>query len=114
MSAEFSIARSKYELDDNRPRFGIHETVHLNQEARLAMSLIERWGMVAAKPDGEDGAGRQKLTCLSPEEVVSKACSTVSAAMAEFRQLGWILDLPTLDQAEEALKSKENGKERRN
>lgn len=39
----------------------------------MAAILIEKWGMVAGKPGGEDSSGRRTLDILSPEEVVERA-----------------------------------------
>lgn len=65
-----------------------------NTEARMATAFIERWGMVAARPDGEDSAGRQKLSLLTPEELVGRACATAKLACQEFEKRGWMLHVP--------------------
>ena len=55
----------------------------------FAAAFIERWGMVAAMPDGEDAAGRSKLRLMSPQELVDRAYETadliVNRAIAEGR-----------------------------
>lgn len=75
----------------------IFQTEAPEWEARLACQLIERWGMVMAKPDGEDSAGRQKLAPLSPREIVEHACDVASLAVAEFRLRGWVTEVPVPD-----------------
>jgi hypothetical protein len=67
---------------------------HFSHEARMATALIEKWGMVAATPDGESSDGRQQLRMLSPNEVVRRACDTATIAIEAFRSLGWIHKLP--------------------
>ena len=64
-------------------------------EAAFAMHLIERWGMIAATPDGEDSAGRAKLRPLSATEVVDRACDVSSTAFMAFRLRGWLETDPT-------------------
>ncbi len=63
-------------------------------KARMASTLIEKWGMVVGIPDGEDSGGRAKLRTATPEEVVATACSTAELAVDEFRKRGWTVTLP--------------------
>jgi hypothetical protein len=56
------------------PKLVIHDTEYPNFEARLAATLMERWGMVAGEPDGEDSAGRAKLRLSTPQELAQRAC----------------------------------------
>ncbi len=58
------------------------------------MQLIDRWGMIAGAPDGEDSAGRAKCRLLRPEEVVARACVTAQTAFEEFALKDWLLDVP--------------------
>lgn len=80
--------------------------IELTTEARFAMQLIERWGMVDAAPDGEDKAGRSKLRLLDPIEVVDRACDTASFAMVAFTARGWLTrrDLTPEEAARAAIK----------
>lgn len=71
--------------------------------ARLAAVLIEKWGMVAALPDGEDSAGRSRLRLQTPKEVVDRACEVSELAITEFRERGWMLNIPNLEEAEKIL-----------
>ena len=59
-------------------------------EATAVLNFIEKWGMVAAAPDGEDSAGRQKLRLATPEEMVARAMQTTEAAFRTLRAHGWI------------------------
>lgn len=72
----------------------ISKTEVHSDEANLAFSLIERWGMVAAQADGEDAAGRQKLRLMTPEELVERAFITAHLAFEESRARELALDLP--------------------
>lgn len=80
---------------DNELR--VWETEHPEIEARMAMGLAERWGMVAAMADGEDSSGRAKLRLATPEEVVSRAVATAELLMKEMREKGWIFTSHSLD-----------------
>lgn len=60
------------------------------QEANCVLHLIDRWGMVAAVPDGEDSAGRQKLRLMTPEELTTRAMQTAEVAFRTLRAHGWI------------------------
>ena len=72
----------------------IYKTVAPNLHAVFALNYIERWGAVAAIPDGEDSAGRQKLKMQSPQELVDRACETATIMVDEFTSRGWLLSLP--------------------
>jgi hypothetical protein len=67
-----------------------HESEILENEARLAMIMIEKWGMVAALPDGEDTTGRQKMRIMTPTELVNRAFITAKLAMAYARKNGLV------------------------
>lgn len=72
-----------------------------DMRAKFAMVLMERWGMVAATPDGDDAGGRQKLRRLDPAEVARYACEVSRHAFDRFEQLGWIADIGDFDAAAE-------------
>ena len=63
-----------------------------------AIRIIERWALVAALPDGEDSAGRQKLRMPTPEELVGRAFDIAEAMYAEAVKRNHIFDLPDLNQ----------------
>jgi hypothetical protein len=62
--------------------------------AEIAQELVTRWGIIAARPDGEDSAGRAKLALLAPAEIVQRACDTAELLIAEFEKRGWFVELP--------------------
>ena len=79
----------------------VWETEHLELEANLAASLIERWGMVCAEPDGEDSAGRQKLRLQTPDELVQRAFDVAHDFMDQARIRGLIHTTPDLPPSKE-------------
>lgn len=74
-----------------------HPTSMPDQRAFFAMQCIERWGLVAGTPDGEDTAGRSKLRKMSAAEVVQDACEVARIAYEEFSKRGWLIAVPSLD-----------------
>lgn len=65
-----------------------------NQCAELAMRLADHLAIVAAEPDGEDSAGRQKLRMLAPDDCAARACDIASAMWLQFEMRGWLQELP--------------------
>lgn len=71
------------------------EKVVPTMRARLAVALIEKWGMVACDPmHGEDSAGRARMRLMKPGEVVDRACETAEIAVERMTRLGWLEALP--------------------
>ena len=85
-----------------------HATIVPDNKARFAMSCIERWGMVAAEPDGEDSQGRAKLRRLTAGEVAKHACDCADLAFSEFHARGWLVEVPTYSETIDALQELEN------
>jgi hypothetical protein len=96
MTTQFAITE-EYGRNSAKKYF-IHDTEIPNTEARIATNLMEKWGMVAGVEDGEDSSGRSKLRCMTPTEVVDRACAVASEAMAEFRKRGWIIAGPDVSE----------------
>src|SRR4051794_1435412 len=71
-----------------------------NPEAQFAMDMM-KFALCAALPDGEDSAGRQRLSDMPPAKIVERACDIAHFAFEKFRQRGWILNVPTLQEAEQ-------------
>lgn len=103
---------TKIILDDFRNRaakFATHDRDLPEWEARLACSMIERWGMAAAVEDGEDAAGRAKLRIMTPQELVERACEVAALSIEQFRARGWVQLAPSfadLEAYEKAEKDK--------
>jgi len=91
-----------------RPHIILHQYELPDPRATFAMSLIEKWGMVAAATNnGEDSAGRQKLELQEPDELVERAMSITSLAFDAFKSHGWLVEVPAWGSVEESLKAKE-------
>lgn len=65
-----------------------------DMNANMAFALIERWGMVAATPDGEDSAGRQKFRLQTSDELVARAFTVATDAVRYALSLGYMRALP--------------------
>jgi len=77
-----------------RTEIAVYKKIALSSKALLAISMMERWGLVAGEPDGEDSAGRSKLNLMPVKQLVERACETADIAFKEFKERKWILDLP--------------------
>jgi hypothetical protein len=92
----------QHEVVDKSERYDFkeiftHETEHLENEAKLAFSLVERWGMVAALPDGEDSSGRSKLRLMTVEELTERAFKTAESFFKYARDNGLMHGLGNLE-----------------
>lgn len=67
---------------------------HPDQVACLAADIATRFALVAAMPDGEDSAGRQKLRLPTAEELAARSCDIAAALFDQFDKRGMLLDLP--------------------
>ena len=104
--SEYEIKTFRSQYDAQRmPYVAMHHLEMPDREARFAMELLERWSLVMADADGEDSAGRQKQRRMSVEETVQLACDTSEAAFTEFRKRGWMIQMPTLSEADEMAKA---------
>lgn len=68
--------------------------VGLNSRAAFALNVIERFALIAARAEGEDSTGKQKLENLTPNEIVQHSCDVADAAFNEFEKRGWSTKLP--------------------
>ena len=93
------------------PSLVVHRREQPTDEARFAMAILERWAMVQGQTDGEDSAGRSKLKLMPVDEAVRRACDISDGAYAAFRERGWMLDIPSLNELEEEIEARENKKE---
>lgn len=69
-----------------------------DQVAHLATTLIERWGLVTGREDGEDSAGRQKLRRERPEEIVERAFDIAEEVFRVARARGHLVAMPDLNE----------------
>jgi len=65
-----------------------------NEVGDLAIRFATHFGIVAAKTEGEDKAGRAKLELQTVEEIVQRSCDLAEKLNAELTKRGWILNLP--------------------
>lgn len=65
----------------------------LDGPATLAKELLERWGMVAGMPDGEDSAGRAKVRLATPDELVGRALTVAELFYAQAAARGHTVQL---------------------
>ena len=72
----------------------IHHAAIPNQEASFALKLIERFGTIEGRVDGEDSAGRQKLRMAKAAEVVGTAFELAELAFREIDRRAWLIDCP--------------------
>lgn len=72
----------------------ICQTARLNTPACIAVHLAEKFGLIAAVPDGEDSAGRSKARLMTPPEMVERAAETAKLLWLEFQKRDWILEVP--------------------
>lgn len=98
---------SQYQTD--RPTVVVHDTEAPTFEGRLAIVLVEKWGMICAAPDGEDAGGRAKLRPLTPSEVIDRACETAERLAKELRSRGWFTVLPSWEEAGRLATKAKNG-----
>jgi len=100
----------------SQPKIGMHEREVPDLQAKLALSFVEKWGMVSGTDAGEDGTGRAKIRLLTPREVVNRACETAEILVEELRSRNWFVMLPpykevlenskkAMDEAEAAAKA---------
>ena len=90
------MIETKFNVEYGQQKLIVHETEVLEQETRLAFSLLERWGMVASVPDGEDSAGRSKLRLSTPPELIDRAFEVASLAFSHARENNLIHDCGSL------------------
>ena len=79
----------------NEPHCLINENEHPELEAKMAISFIEKWGMISGMDDGEDSSGRQKIRMATPEEVVERAFQIAKLTMDKARKDRLIHNAPT-------------------
>jgi hypothetical protein len=68
-----------------------YEKITYHPTAKIAIEMAQRWGMVAAIPDGEDTAGRQKLRLMTPAELAQRAVATTLALVIELTAKGMMI-----------------------
>ena len=70
------------------------ECAKIGFRARIVLTLIERWGMVAGEIDGEDSAGRSKIKLQTPEELIERAFKVAELFVARAEAEGILMANP--------------------
>ena len=106
MTIEAIVTKSRYAWEGDTPHLGIHDTEQLTKELYFALAIIERWALVAAEPDGEDSAGRQRLMLPSEEALVARAFKIARLTFEHARRNGLVVSLPTMDEMREEVEAR--------
>lgn len=69
-----------------------------NYEGQLALELLNRFGLIAAEPDGEDSGGRQKQKLLPVETAVARCFDLAHEAVRVLHERGLMVALPDLNE----------------
>lgn len=85
----------------------IHDTDVPTFEGRLAITLMEKFGLIACTDAGEDSAGRHQLRLMEPSDVVVRACELAEIMTRALQVRGWIVKAPNIAEAERQIKEKE-------
>jgi len=79
----------------------VHNTELLEDEAKMAVDMVLRWGMVAVEPDGEDSLGRAKMRLTTPEELVERAFTVANLMFSKARASGLMFEAPHISEFSE-------------
>jgi hypothetical protein len=97
MSDKYQILSARVRMQPNEyggERSLVVEADHvMSGEAKFACDLVERWGMVAGQPDGEDSAGRAKIRLATAEELVDRAVDVTAKLFQRFKDDGWLIEV---------------------
>ena len=96
MTTEIKIVKNKFDIDHGH--ILTHDTEVLGVRAKVCMSLIDRWGLIAGKLDGEDSTGRAQYGLQTVDELVDRAIQTVDKAFAAFQEKDWLINAPTMEE----------------
>jgi hypothetical protein len=97
MGEELIVGGERY---SGLPQMIHHDSSPPDRVARLAIVMIEKWGITAAKPDGEDSSGRAKLAMLPVDEMVARAFETAELVYKVAAERGHLLQGPTWAEAQ--------------
>lgn len=74
--------------------------------AEIALGLIRHFGAIAAKFEGEDSAGRNKMILLSPSDLVERCFSISEIFIAEAERRGYVRTPSVTDEQRAAMKAR--------
>ena len=76
----------------------------LDLTARVAISLVERWGTVAGNPDGEDSSGRSKLRLMTSQELCDRSVASADLIVQALKKRGNIMVGKSMAESKEEIK----------
>ena len=69
-----------------------------------ALPILQHFAIVAAEPDGNDEAGRQKLRLMPEQEVVDRAMLIAELAWDQLRLGGLMINVPSQKELKRSIK----------
>lgn len=69
---------------------GVRSTWNLELRSNIALGLIEKFGSVAAKIQGESSDGRWKLALQEPQELVDRCFAIADAFVVKAEERGGV------------------------
>ena len=100
----YAIAEPRFLREGELPEITRFTTELCTWEGRLALLLIEKWGMVTGiRDEMEDSAGRRTLDAMEPKEVVERAFDIAHRTIHELRKRDLIITVPTPKEAVEMI-----------
>lgn len=78
--------------------------VLLEIRANIALNLIEHFGSIASKIEGEDSAGRAKLLLQEPQELVDR-CFLIAELFVQQSEEKGLLKVPSITDEDKAIHS---------
>lgn len=108
MTVEFDVHDGIY-ARDSRPYLTAHDNEFLNAKARFACDLVVSWGMPWASADYKvDLDGGYTRMAHRPEHIVRRAMEITERLWEAFGDYGWIIDMPTLNEATAIIEANKN------
>lgn len=107
-----AFIREKF-TNDPMPEVVMHDTEAPDAEGRFALSLVERFGLVAADAGLETSTGHAQFRVLPPEDVVDRAFILSRLAFARLRSEGMMTAIPAYAELVERGKEARDAEERR-
>ena len=95
------VVHTEKEAFSRMPKLMTHARTALTGPAVIAAQYVERWGMVAGMPDGEDSTGRQQLRLSTKNELVSRALDIAEELYAQADARGFLVQLPEYESMRE-------------
>ena len=107
---QMSAPTTKHAYNSDRyrtPEMHRYDSHGMSLVGRMAEAYVERWGMVAAIPDGEDSGGRQKMRLPTTKELVDRAFDIAEAVFSTATERGNVFEAPDIQAIfDEAMKPK--------